>query len=56
VLRLLAASGISRSVTSTTAVGTSRPLAGTHPAESARINRSLSFKVSLGVEPGREPR
>jgi OOP family OmpA-OmpF porin len=56
VLRLLAGSGISRAVTSTSAVGTSRPLAGTDPAESARINRSVSFQVSLGLEPGREPR
>ena len=56
VLRLLAGSGISRAVTSTSAVGTSRPLAAEDPAERARINRSVSFQVSLGVEPGREPR
>jgi outer membrane protein OmpA-like peptidoglycan-associated protein len=56
VLRLLAGSGISRAVTSTSAVGTSRPLAAADPAERARINRSVSFQVSLGVEPGREPR
>jgi len=56
VLRLVAGSGISRAVTSTSAVGTSRPLAAADPAERARINRSVSFQVSLGVEPGREPR
>ena len=55
VLRLLVGSGIPRAVTSTTAVGTSRPLAGTDPAERARVNRSVSFQVSLGLEPGREP-
>jgi OOP family OmpA-OmpF porin len=55
VLRLLAGSGISRAVTSTSALGTSRPLAGTDPAEGARINRSVSFQVNLGIEPGREP-
>ena len=54
VLRLLAASGIPRSATLVTAVGTSRPLAGADPAESARVNRSVSFQVSLGIEPGRE--
>ena len=54
VLRLLASSGIPRAATSVTAVGTGRPLAGADPAESARINRSVSFQVSLGVEPGRE--
>jgi outer membrane protein OmpA-like peptidoglycan-associated protein len=55
VLRLLAGSGISRSVSSTRAVGTSLPLEGADPADRARINRSVSFQVSLGVEPGREP-
>jgi OOP family OmpA-OmpF porin len=55
VLRLLAARGVPRSATLVTAVGTSRPLPGDDPAERARINRSVSFQVSLGLEPGREP-
>jgi len=37
------------------AIGTSRPLQSSDPEERARINRSVSFHVSLGVGPGREP-
>ena len=32
-----------------------RPLPGDDPADRARINRSVSFGVSLGPKPGREP-
>ncbi|HEU5039941.1 MAG TPA: OmpA family protein, partial [Gemmatimonadales bacterium] len=55
VLQALAARGVPRSATRVSAVGTSRPLPGDDPAERARINRSVSFQVSLGLEPGREP-
>lgn len=55
VLRLLAARGVPRAATRVVAVGTSRPLPAADPAEQARINRSVSFQVSLGAEPGREP-
>jgi len=55
VLQTLAAQGVPRSATRVSAVGTSRPLPGADPAERARINRSVSFQVSLGAEPGREP-
>jgi outer membrane protein OmpA-like peptidoglycan-associated protein len=54
VLQTLAAQGVPRSATRVSAVGTSRPLPGDDPAERARINRSVSFQVSLGMEPGRE--
>jgi outer membrane protein OmpA-like peptidoglycan-associated protein len=55
VLRALAARGVTRAATTVSAVGTSRPLPGDDAAERARINRSVSFQVSLGLEPGREP-
>ena len=41
--------------TAAVAIGTSRPLQSSDPEERARINRSVSFHVSLGVGPGREP-
>ncbi len=55
VLQALAARGVPRGATMVNAVGTTRPLPGADPAEAARINRSVSFQVSLGVETGREP-
>jgi outer membrane protein OmpA-like peptidoglycan-associated protein len=55
VLQFLAGQGVPRAATRVSAVGTSRPLPGDDPAEQARINRSVSFQVSLGAEPGREP-
>ena len=55
VLAALAVQGVPRGSTRVTAAGTSRPLPGADPAERARINRSVSFQVSLGEEPGREP-
>jgi OOP family OmpA-OmpF porin len=55
VLGALAARGVPRSATSLRAIGTSRPLESSDPEERARINRSVSFHVSLGVGPGREP-
>ena len=55
VLGALAARGVPRSAASLRAIGTSRPLQSSDPEERARINRSVSFHVSLGVGPGREP-
>ncbi|HEX6105143.1 MAG TPA: OmpA family protein, partial [Gemmatimonadales bacterium] len=55
VLLALAARGVPRTATRVTAFGTSRPLPASDPAERARINRSVSFQVSLGEGPGREP-
>ena len=55
VLAALAARGVSRSRTRVNALGTARPLPGDDPANRARINRSVSFGVGLGSEPGREP-
>lgn len=55
VLRALAARGVPRRATLVSAVGTTRPLPAAQPAERARVNRSVSFQVSLGVGPGREP-
>ena len=55
VLAALAARGVPRSRTRVNALGTSRPLPGDDPADRARINRSVSFGVGLGPEPGREP-
>jgi OOP family OmpA-OmpF porin len=54
VLQALAARGVPRSAVSLRAVGTSRPFESPDPAERARINRSVSFHVSLGRGPGRE--
>lgn len=54
VLAALVARGVSRGAVRVSAVGTSRPLPASDPGEQARINRSVSFQVSLGVEPGRE--
>ena len=55
VLGALATRGVPRSAASLRAIGTSRPLQSSDPEERARINRSVSFHVSLGVGPGREP-
>ena len=55
MLQALAASGVPRSATRVSAVGTTQPIPGADPAERARINRSVSFLVSLGAEPGQEP-
>jgi OOP family OmpA-OmpF porin len=56
VLALLAAAGAPTGTVRVTPAGTTRPLATADPAEQARINRSVSFMVSLGVGgPGREP-
>jgi OOP family OmpA-OmpF porin len=55
VLAALVARGVPRGAIRVSAVGTTRPLSASGPGEQARINRSVSFQVSLGVEPGREP-
>ena len=55
VLAALAARGVPRAATRTSALGTTQPLRGVDPAESARINRSVSFGVSVGPDPGRGP-
>jgi OOP family OmpA-OmpF porin len=56
VLAALAASGVPAEAARVSAAGTSRPLAGADPAQRARINRSVSFVVSLGWDaPGQEP-
>ena len=55
VLGALAARGVPRSAASLRAIGTSRPLQSSDPEERARINRSVSFHVSLGVRSRREP-
>ena len=56
VLAALAARGVSREAARLTPVGTADPLPAGDPAERARINRSVSFVVSLGWNgPGREP-
>ena len=55
VLAALALRGVSRGGTSVSALGTARPLPADTPAERARINRSVSFGVSVGPQPGREP-
>jgi OOP family OmpA-OmpF porin len=54
VLAALAARGVPRGGTRVTALGTTRPLPGDAPADRARINRSVSFGVSVGPEAGRE--
>lgn len=54
VLAALAARGVARGATSVSALGTTRPLPGDDSAERARINRSVSFGVSVGPQPGRE--
>jgi OOP family OmpA-OmpF porin len=54
VLAALAARGVPRRGTRVNALGTTRPLPGDDPADRARINRSVSFGVSLGPKPGRE--
>ena len=54
VLAALAARGVPRSATSVRALGTTQPLPGDDPAERARINRSVSFAVNVGLQPGRE--
>ena len=55
VLAALAARGVSRGGTSVSALGTTRPLPAGKPADRARINRSVSFRVSVGPQPGGEP-
>ena len=55
VLAALAARGVSRGGTSVSALGTARPLPADNPVDRARINRSVSFAVSVGPQPGREP-
>jgi outer membrane protein OmpA-like peptidoglycan-associated protein len=52
----LVARGVSLDALHLTAAGTTDPLAAAEPAERARINRSVSFVVSLGWDgTGREP-
>jgi outer membrane protein OmpA-like peptidoglycan-associated protein len=48
VLAALVARGVARDAIRPTAAGTTDPLPGADPAERARINRSVSFVVSLG--------
>jgi len=56
VLAALVARGVARDAIHLTAAGTTDPLAAADPAERARINRSVSFVVSLGWDgTGREP-
>ena len=56
VLAALTARGVARDAIHLTAAGTTDPLPATEPAERARINRSVSFVVSLGWDgTGREP-
>ncbi len=53
VLAALATRGVSRGGASVSALGTTRPLPAGTPADRARINRSVSFEVSVGL-PGKE--
>jgi outer membrane protein OmpA-like peptidoglycan-associated protein len=56
VLAALVARGVTRDVIRLTAAGTTDPLTAADPGERARINRSVSFMVSLGWDgTGREP-
>jgi OOP family OmpA-OmpF porin len=56
VLAALLARGVARDALHLTAAGTTDPLSAADPAERARINRSVSFVVSLGWDgTGREP-
>jgi OOP family OmpA-OmpF porin len=56
VLAALVARGVARDAIHLTAAGTTDPLTAADPAERARINRSVSFVVSLGWDgAGREP-
>jgi OOP family OmpA-OmpF porin len=56
VLGVLAARGVPAGSARLRAAGISEPLTGADPAEQARINRSVSFTVSLGWgASGREP-
>jgi outer membrane protein OmpA-like peptidoglycan-associated protein len=56
VLGALAARGVPTGAVRASAAGTSRPLSGDGPAERARVNRSVSFMVSLGWgASGQEP-
>jgi OOP family OmpA-OmpF porin len=56
VLAALVARGVARDAIHLTAAGTTDPLTAADPAERARINRSVSFVVSLGWDgTGREP-
>jgi outer membrane protein OmpA-like peptidoglycan-associated protein len=57
VLAALVARGVPRDAIHLTAAGTTDPLSAADPTEQARINRSVSFVVSLGWDgTGREPR
>ena len=53
VLAALLARGVARDAMRTNAAGTADPLPGADPAERARINRSVSFVVSLGWDGAR---
>ena len=55
VLGALAARGVPRASTRVSALGTTQPLPGDDPAGRARVNRSVSFGVSLGPWARREP-
>jgi outer membrane protein OmpA-like peptidoglycan-associated protein len=56
VLAALVGRGVARDAIHLTAAGTTDPLTAGDPAERARINRSVSFVVSLGWDgTGREP-
>ena len=56
VFAALVARGVTRDAFHLTAAGTTDPLTAADPAERARINRSVSFVVSLGWDgTGREP-
>jgi outer membrane protein OmpA-like peptidoglycan-associated protein len=56
VLAALVARGVARDAIRLTAAGTTDPLTAADPAERARVNRSVSFVVSLGWDgTGREP-
>ena len=55
VLSALAARGVPRASARVSALGTTQPLPGDEPAARARVNRSVSFGVSLGAWAGREP-
>jgi OOP family OmpA-OmpF porin len=55
VLTALATRGVSRTATRIAALGRTQPLPGGDPAVRARINRSVSFGVSIGLGHRREP-
>jgi outer membrane protein OmpA-like peptidoglycan-associated protein len=53
-LGVLAARGVPAEVARVSAAGTTRPLPADDPAERARVNRSVSFLVSLGWRASRQ--